>query len=148
MMKGKRKQKKREINKTAIAVRQMLERYTQVVDDYFVYSEWISIIMPKYTDYRFDGIVKWFITQTLLYLQVFMKKDKDDMGYIEIGKDEFIKLLSINEVFDSIKYSEDFTCEMVREIFEVCLNNFLNNTMFPVVDVKESSAEFKFVKSC
>lgn len=140
MPKQTRSQKKRNMNDAIIQVRQLTEYYTNVVNSYFLFAEWIEAMTPEYTDARFDGAVKMCIVQTMLYFHAFMK-DYNGKKCIVVSKKEVIKSVKENHLFDQINYTDSFTKESVMSILDKCLDNFFNNTIFPVVDKDELKEE-------
>jgi hypothetical protein len=136
MPKVTRKQKSRSKDQTMHAVRTLTARYQQVVEDFFIFSEWIITMLPECKESMFDPIVKWFIAQTLLYINVFAK-DVDGKRCVMIDKEEFVKVMKDNKILESLNYSDTFTKEMVREFMGKCVQKFFENTMFPIVDFKQ-----------
>lgn len=140
MPKQTRTQKKRNVNDAIHQLKQLSEYYTGVVNSYFLFKEWIEAIMPKYEDTRLDGAVKMCIVQTMVYFNTFMQ-EVNGKTCIVVSKDEVVKHIKENQIYDQIRYEDTYTKETVMNILDKCIENFFTNTIFPVIDKSEIKEE-------
>lgn len=144
MPKQNRKQKKRNVNDAIVTIRKLTEQYNNIVNSHFLFGEWIEAMLPdeKYEDGRIDQAVRYFITQTLVYVNIFLRMYKDQKCIV-VDKQEVIKSIKENEIYNKFEYDDKVTKEVVMGMLDKCLDKFFNNTIFPVVDKKDIEVEDK-----
>lgn len=138
-MKPNRTQKKRNKNNAVVAIRKLTEQYGNIVNSYFLFKEWIEAMIPKEdsTDARIDQTIRYFITQTLVYVNIFLR-EYEGKKCIILKKEDVLKAFKENEIYDRFKYDDAVTKETIMEVLDKCVELFFNNTIFPVVDINDT----------
>jgi len=138
-MKTTRKQKKREINNTKHAMVVLQQNYFKVVEDYFTYAPIINSLIvteEKFNDVKYSEIARWFLTQALVYTNIFMVRDKNNKSIIAMDKEEFVKLMTSSKIIDMVQYSDTFKKEDAIEFVNKMIEKFFDQKIFPVIDTK------------
>lgn len=137
MPKQTRKQKKRNVNDATVQIKQLTNYYTSIVNTHYTFKEWIEAMEVDCEDnIELQKILYAFITQSMVYLHIFMA-DVEGKRVVLINKDEFVKSVKEQDIYDTLPYTETFTKETVMQFLDKCLNKFFNNTIFPVYDDKD-----------
>jgi len=137
MPKKTRKEKSRGKNDLSRAILTLQQRYYQVVEDAFTFNSWIFSMVPedvKYQDVKYLEVLKWFIIQTMVYSNVFAKKDEEGKMFVELNKGEFEIKIKSSSVLNNQQYSDTFTKEMIVEFVDVLIQRFYSNDMIVVKD--------------
>ena len=141
-MKPNRAQKKRKKNNAVTAIRKLTEQYGNIVNNHFIFKEWIEAMTPKedYTDARIDQTIRYFITQTLVYVNIFLR-EYEGKKCIIIKKEDVSKAFKENEIYDRFDYDESITKETIMNVLDKCVELFFNNTIFPVIDINDEKGK-------
>ena len=113
-MKLNRSQKKRKKNNAVTAIRKLTEQYGNIVNNYFIFKEWIEAMTPKedFIDARIDQTIRYFITQTLVYVNIFLR-EYEGKKCIMIKKEDVSKAFKENEIYDRFEYDGSVTKDIV-----------------------------------
>ena len=141
-MKLNRSQKKRNKNNAVTTIRKLTEQYGNIVNNHFIFKEWIEAMTPKEDsiDARIDQTIRYFITQTLVYVNIFLR-EYEGKKCIIIKKEDVLKAFKENEIYDRFEYDESVTKETIMNVLDKCVELFFNNTIFPVIDINEEEVK-------
>ncbi len=141
-MKLNRAQKKRKKNNAVTAIRKLTEQYGNIVNNHFIFKEWIEAMTPKEDsiDARIDQTIRYFITQTLVYVNIFLR-EYEGKKCIIIKKEDVLKAFKENEIYDRFEYDESITKETIMNVLDKCVELFFNNTIFPVIDINDEKVK-------
>ena len=137
MPKQTRKQKKRNVNDATIQIKQLTNYYTSIVNTHYTFKEWIEAMEVDCEDnIELQKILYAFIAQSMVYLHIFMA-EYEGKRVVVIDKQDFIKSIKDQTVYDTLTYTEEFTKEKVMSFLDKCIDKFFTNTLFPVYENKD-----------